>query len=104
MFGKALNVAANTYNRLASLDIGPAVAFGAAWYVKIRNFLCLLLERFRKIDPKELVLFKLALVGFGFFAGLCAPRKFRKFKIVVLLLSIAAGAAFLYRLLTNERD
>ena len=101
---KNLTTLANTYKDLAQQEFQSVLIIFAQWFVKLQLILSTLMERLRKAEPKDFVLFKLALLGFGFFAGLCAPRRFRKFKLVVLFLSIACAAAFIYRLLTSQKD
>ena len=101
---KSLTALAKTYKDLVQQEWQTLPLLFAQWFVKLQLIVGTLFERMRKIDPKDFLFFKLSVLCFGFFAGLCAPRRFRKFKIVVLLLSIASAAAFIYRLLTVDND
>ena len=95
---------AAVYKKKAEVELRPLLITAAEWLVKVQLFLNFLMERFRKIDWRELQLYKLAIFLFGFLAGICAPRRYRKFKVFILIAALVSAAAFIYRLLTKESE
>ena len=81
-----------------ALSLTHARSFVAGLYTMILGFISLAIDRFRKLDVTDIALFKWIMLGFGFFLGLCAPRRWRKFKFVILILTLAGAAYFLFRL------
>lgn len=93
---------ANMYKQKAEEGLRPMLVKTADGLVKLQLFLQLLMEKFRNIDVKEFWLFVLSIFGLGLSAGVRMPRRCRKWKVVLLLASVAGIIVFLYKLLTKE--
>ncbi len=87
---------------LADAKWQTALGVFAQWFLKLQLFLAVAREKVRRLDWTDLAIVQGAVLLFGFFLGLCAPRRWRKCKIVILLLSVAGACAFLYRLFRDE--
>ena len=97
-------LAANSYKQKAEQELRPMLVKAADGLVKLQLFCRYLMMQFRKISGKELALFVLSVFGFGLFAGIRAPRRYRKLKAFVFFASLAGAVVFLYRLLTKESE